>query len=103
MTLLELLDALPNYKNFSKKMSPVDYFRWGILMPPAKKSRLFVRDQAFRNGHISMALWVQITIILQNLNKYVIKAIKVILSQEQLYQLKRKIYHPEIQNINFRE
>ncbi len=103
MTLLELLDALPNYKNFSKKMSPVDYLRWGIFMPPSKKSRLFVRNQAFRNGHISMALWVQVTLILQHLKTYVIKAIKYILSQEQLYQLKRKIFHPEAQNINFRE
>jgi len=103
MTLLELLDALPNYKNFSKKMSPVDYLRWGILMPPSKKSRIFVRNQAFRNGHISMALWVQVTLILQHLKTYAIKAIKYILSQEQLYQLKRKIFHPEALDINFRE
>jgi hypothetical protein len=93
---LELLGATTNYDNFSsKKLTPIDYLRWGVFthLNPGIVSNL--RDRAFRQKRIGMGLWIQAAIALQVIKSTMVKILKSSLSQEQLYYLKRKKYRPE--------
>ena len=100
MTLLELLDALPNYDNFTKKMSPRAYLRWGALTHLNPGIESSIRDQAFKQGRIGMGLWLQTAIILQVIKVNILELIKNFLGKETLYRLKRRIFKPESPGVN---
>ena len=95
MALLDLLDALPKYSNFARKMTLGDFLRWGALMPLNPDIEIFTRDQAFRKGRFVVGLWVQVAIILHAIQKFTIDLIRRLLSQEQLFRLKRRVFKPE--------
>ena len=95
MTMLGLLDALPNYSNFSRKMKPGDFLRWAGLTHLEHASEDLIRGYALRKGRIGMVLWMQVVIILQILKSSTIMLLKSFLSREQLYRLKRKAFMPE--------
>lgn len=95
MILLEQLDALPNYKSFSSKLTPKDYLRWGALTHLNLDIAIVARDQAFKNGRFGMGLWMQIAIILRVISKFSIESLKKLLPKELLYSLKRRVYRPE--------
>ncbi|MBI5352638.1 MAG: hypothetical protein HZB50_08395 [Chloroflexi bacterium] len=100
IALLDLLNALPNYKNFSPKMTPIDYLRWGALTHLNPEIESEIRDKAFMNGRIGMGLWMEIAIILQGIKKFSVDLIKKLLDQEHLFRIKRRVFRPESQGGN---
>ena len=95
MAFLELLDALPNYRNFSGRMRPVDYLRWGALTHLNPEIETTIRDIALRKGRLSTAFWMQTAILLHYVRKTILRFVKWFFNKDQLYLLKRRIYQPE--------
>ncbi len=95
MILLEQFDALPNYNNFSSKLMPKDYLRWGALTHLNLDIAITARNRAFQNGRIAMAFWMQTAILLRIFSKLLVASVKKLISKERLYRLKRIIYKPE--------
>ncbi|MCP4140515.1 MAG: hypothetical protein GY755_09530 [Chloroflexi bacterium] len=96
MILLEQLDASSNYNNFSKKLTPSDYFRWGALTHLNLEIAIAARNRSFQNSRIVMAFWMQIAILLRIFSKFLIESVKKFISKEKLYRLKRIVFKPEI-------
>jgi hypothetical protein len=94
MASLSLLDALPRYRTFSGELSAGSYFRWGLFTPLNIGQATEIRNRAAKSGRFGMALFVQAAIILQIVRKFSFKLVKRLLSQEQIYRIKRKIYQP---------
>lgn len=94
-TLLVILGSLQKYKNFSQKLTPGDYFRWGFLTLLNPRHASDIRNSAFRAGKFGMVLLIQIAIILRKMKKSILYVTKSLLSRKWLYQIKRKIYNPE--------
>jgi hypothetical protein len=97
-TVLAILDSLQNYKNFSQKLSVGDYFRWGFLTHLNTRHARDIRDKAFGVGKLRMAFLIQVAIILRKVKSFLISCFKGILSKEQLYRIKRKVYKSESDN-----
>jgi len=95
MVLLEMKGALANYSNFPRKMTPIDFLRWGALMPLNPDIESEIRDLAFRNGHIGIGFWMQVAIVLYRIQSFTNRAFKSFLSREQLVRLKRRVFSPE--------
>jgi len=95
MAFLNLLDALPNYRNFSGRMRPVDDLRWGALTHLNPVLDIPIRDIALRKGRLSMAFWMQTAILLHYIRKTILALVKRVISRDLLYSLKRRIYQPE--------
>ena len=95
ITLLDLLKALPNYSNFPKKMTPIPYVHWGLLNTLDPVTAKELRNKAASTGKIQVAFGIQVALIIDFCVDRVIGVLKKILSEERLYQLKRKVYKPE--------
>ena len=95
MALLSLLNALPHYKNFSKRMTPGDYIRWGALTHLNIDIATSTKKQAIKNNRIGMAFWIQIAIVLRIISSLLVETSKKLLPDKSLYRLKRCIYEPE--------
>ena len=95
IVLLDLLKALPHYTNFSQKMTPVDYVRWGALTHLNTVLAKTIRNQAITHGRLGMAFWIQIAIMLRAISKTAVELGKKLFSNDQLYRLKRIFYQLE--------
>ena len=98
MTVLAILDSLQNYKNFLQKLSVGDYFRWGFLTHLNIRHACDIRNKAFGEGKIRMSFLIQVAIILRKVKIFLIIFLKGMLSKEQLYRIKRKVYRSESDN-----
>ena len=95
MAFLDLLDALPNYRNFSGRMRPLDYLRWGALTHLNPAIDMPIRDIALHKGRLSTAFWMQSAILLHYVRKIVLGLVKWFFTNDQIYSMKRRFYHPE--------
>ena len=95
MVLLELNESLFYYNNFPRRMTFVDFIRWGALMPLNPDIESGIRNLAFRKGYIWIGFWMQIAILVYGIQKTVNYVVKSLLSREQLFRLKRKVFNPE--------
>jgi len=95
ITLLGLLDALPNYSNFPQKMTLASYLHWGLLNTLDPLTAKELRNKAASSGKIRVAFGIQLALIIDFCVDHIIAVFKKFLSEEHLYQLKRKIYTPE--------
>jgi len=98
MTVLEILNSLENYRNFSHKLSMGDYIRWGLFTHLNIRHARDIRGHAWKARKYKMAIFIQVAIILRKVNKFFVSLIKGILTKEQLYRIKRKVYKPESDN-----
>ncbi|MBI9043692.1 MAG: hypothetical protein JEZ06_04355 [Anaerolineaceae bacterium] len=96
MSSLDLLKAMPLYKNFSRKMNILDYIKWGAFSPMSIVYAKRLRKRSAKMGRLDITISFQIVIILQSTRKLFIKFIKKMISRELLYKIKRRIYHPEL-------
>jgi len=94
-TILVLLDSLSKYSNFSQKLTVGDYFRWGFLTHLNIRHARDIRAKAWSLGRYKMALLIQIAILLRKVKKFLVNRIKSLLSREQLYRIKRKVFASE--------
>ena len=95
IVLLDLLDALPDYNNFCKKIPPRAYFHWGLLNTLDPLTARELRKSALVSGRVGMALGIHLAIVIDAITDWAVKLLKKTLSRERLYQLKRTIYQPE--------
>ena len=95
MVTLSLLDSLSKYETFSSRLSIKSYLRWGFLTHLNVKQATKIRGLAIRTGRLWVAFLVQVAIVLATMKNIIIVLIKRLLSREQLYFIKRKIYSPE--------
>jgi hypothetical protein len=95
ITGLVTLDALPNYKNFSQKLTFLDYLRWGLIedLNPRHVKDLAVRARQI--GKPGLSFMVRMALFLSKVKVFFVNIVKRILTPEQLYRLKRRVYHPE--------
>ena len=82
MIVLEELEAFHNYKNFSSKLTPKDYLRWGALKPLDLDIAVEARNRVFQSGRIAMTFWLQIAILLRVFSKFLIALVKKLISKE---------------------
>lgn len=94
-TILSILNALPNYHNFSQKLSPGAYLRWGLFTHLNVRHAGLIRNRAFEYRRFGMAFMIQVAIILSILKDFSVRLFKRMLSKDQLYWLKRRVYQPE--------
>jgi hypothetical protein len=95
MTALDLLDSLPNYKNFSQKLTVIDYLRWGSMTLMNMRHARDFRRIAWQSGRFDMVFWINVAITLRKVAMFLRKIIKALISPEQLFWIKRKVYQPE--------
>jgi hypothetical protein len=100
MILLEIQGVSNDYKAFSRKMNPIDFLRWGALLPLNLNIESEIRNLAFRKGRIWIGVWLQVAMILYVFQKVTLGLFKNFLSEEQLFRLKRKIFIPESREEN---
>jgi hypothetical protein len=99
--LLEMLDALPNYKNFSQnKLSLIDYIRWGAIKPLNKDIVANIKKQAIQHHRYGIAFGLQIAIYLRTISLFLRTIFLRLLSEKQIYSLKRKIFNPETDDLS---
>ena len=96
MVILDLIGMLSRYNNFSRRMTPIDYLRWGALKQLNIDTAASIRNRAILDQRIGMAFWIQVAIVLRAISIMLVELVKKILSEKQLYRLKRTIYQPEI-------
>jgi hypothetical protein len=95
---LILLDASVNHTNFAAKLSLGSYIRWGLVFLSPRHVR-DLRRRALKTGRAGMALQMQLVIILGWVRELLVALFKRIISPDQLYWMKRRIYHPETGDI----
>lgn len=96
---LILLNASSKYNNFASKLTLGSYLKWGTVYLNLRYVR-DLRRRALKSGRVGMALGMQIAIILARSREFLTNLFKRMISQEQLYQIKRRIYHPETQEVD---
>ncbi|MCJ7703790.1 MAG: hypothetical protein MUO62_19600, partial [Anaerolineales bacterium] len=99
MALLTLLGALDKYQNFSQKLSFRDYVRWGLLTEMSLTQTPDIRRKAWEAGRYGMAAQIQLAIVLRKIKKPLVETIKKMLTKEQLWSLKRRIYRTDASTI----
>ena len=95
MVLLEILQARDKYQNLSGKMNVFRYVHWGVLNQLDPLTARELRDNAFRSGRIGMAMGIQLAIILDIFSNRMTRLLKRLLSNDQLYKIKRVVFKPE--------
>lgn len=99
-TILVLLNALPKYHNFSQKLTVKDYFRWGFHTLLNVRQARSIQSQAWQAGRYGMVMLIQVAIILRKFKKSFMDILKHLLTPDQLYQIKRKVFKPESDNVS---
>ncbi|MBI9043694.1 MAG: hypothetical protein JEZ06_04365 [Anaerolineaceae bacterium] len=95
MIYLELLNANQFYDNFKKKMSVVDFIRWGTIKPLNRIHAKSILKRAFQTKRYRIAFWIRVTLLLDSLRKTILNSAKFFLKQDTLFKMKRKIFKPE--------
>jgi hypothetical protein len=89
---LSLLEALPNYNNFNPKVSLWSYLKWGLGNSIYVSQARLTQKFAIESGKIGVAILTQVAVFLSWVRKFGITLFKKLLTAEQLYRLKRKVY-----------
>ena len=76
-------------------MTPISYIHWGLLNTLDPLTAKELRNKAASSGKIQVAFGIQLALIIDFCVDWVIGIFKKLLSEERLYQIKRKIYQPE--------
>ncbi|KPL07092.1 hypothetical protein AMJ86_05915 [bacterium SM23_57] len=95
MTILAILDSLQKYNNFSQKLTIRDYIRWGLFTHLNVRHARDIRDKAMETRKYKMAFLIQVAIILRRIKQFTLRFFKGMLSEEQLYRIKRHVYKPD--------
>ena len=94
-TILSILEALPNYDNFSQKLTPGSYLRWGLLTLLNVRHAKFIQKKAFEYNRFGMVIMIQMAIILRVMKIGILQLMKSMLTRDQIYRIKRRVYEPE--------
>ena len=89
---LSLLEALPKYNNFNSKISLWSYLKWGLTNSIYVTQARSTQKYSIESGKLGVAIMIQIAIWLSWFRKFAVALFKKLLTADQLYRLKRKVY-----------
>jgi hypothetical protein len=96
MASLSILNSLPMYTTFNPNLTIGNYFHWGIHSHMNLALTRDIRKRAWKVGKIGIVVGLSIAILINIVLKMAIKFSKSLLSPNTLYQIKRKIYKPKL-------
>ncbi len=99
MTLLNLDDKIlmevllkNSFFTRSGKLTDAEILKIQELLT---KTNVPIRDIALHKGRLSTAFWMQSAILLHYVRKIVLGLVKWFFTNDQIYSMKRRFYHPE--------
>jgi hypothetical protein len=95
MSTLHILNAADKYSTLNPKLTPIDFFRWGLQTHVDLEMAADIRKQAWKRGKIGMALGVWMVMAIHPVVKIGIKIVKFLLPRRIIYRIKRTHYQPE--------
>jgi hypothetical protein len=95
MAILTLLDSLHQYNNFTQKFSIQDYLRWGMVTHLNPRHAGDIYRKALKARKFKIASLILLAITLSKVKRFFLRVCKGILTDGQIYRIKRMVYRPE--------
>ncbi len=101
MTILEILDSIQKYNNFTQKLTTLDYLRWGLFTHLNIRHARDIQNKAIEARKYKMIILIMVAIILRKIKKIFLRVFMGMLSREQIYRIKRKVFKPESEILRY--